>query len=63
MLNAEWHKPSKSGPYTDNCVEARLVGETVEVRSTRDRSGSTLRFDLAEWRTFLDSVPTGEFNV
>lgn len=43
------------------CVEARRVGDVVEVRDSKDPYRHTLRFTRAEWDAFLGGVAAGEF--
>ncbi len=58
---ADWRKSSRSGPYSDNCVE---VGsdccQDIHVRDTKDRDGGTLTFDLHAWMEFIRSIKSDE---
>ena len=64
MLNTEWRKSSRSGPWTDNCVEVRTDGGgAIYVRDTKDRDGGTLTFTSAEWTAFIDGAKAGEFDI
>ena len=56
VLDRNWRKPTRSGPFSDNCVEARLTGEMVEVRSSNTPEAGVVCFTTGEWRTFLDAV-------
>lgn len=61
-----WRKSSRSGPYSDNCVEVAIgvnaAGDTlVGVRDSRDPDGAVLTFDRAEWDAFIDGA--GEFRL
>lgn len=63
MLTAEWRKSTKSGPNCDNCVEVRLVADTIEVRDTKNPTGGTLSFTKPEWLAFIGGVENNEFNI
>jgi len=60
FAQAVWHKSSWSS-YNGNCVAvARLRGELVGVRDTREEGFErVLVFDSAAWRSFIDSVKDG----
>jgi hypothetical protein len=62
-LNETWRKSTRSGPYTDNCVEVRKVNGTVEVRDTKYQAGPVpvLSFSEQEWVAFTAGVVDGEF--
>lgn len=45
-----------------NCVEARLSGDTVSVRDSKDPDGTVLTFTVDEWTAFLQGVRAGEFD-
>lgn len=47
---------------SNNCVEARYVGDLVQVRSSR-WPGTANMFTVDEWRAFLDGVRRGEFDI
>lgn len=53
-----WHKSSYSNSFS-NCVEVNEDGAVVEVRDTKDRSGSVLKFSPAEWSAFVAAVKAG----
>ena len=57
----EWIKSSRSG-QEGSCVEQRRVGDVIEVRDTKDRSGPVLRFTPAEFAAWLDGAKRGEFD-
>lgn len=61
MLSNTWKKSSKSGPYSDNCVEARLVDGTIEVRNSLRPEAGSVTFNKDEWTAFLDGAE--EFRV
>ena len=60
FAQAAWHKSSWSS-YNGNCVAvARLRGELVGVRDTKEEGfEKVLVFDGAAWRSFIDSVKIG----
>lgn len=64
-VNAKWRKSSKSGPYSDNCVEVAVDSTTGEraVRNSRRPDAGTAVFDAAEWDAFLRGVKAGEFDI
>ena len=57
MTDARWRTSTRSGTNGGACVEVadNLPGR-VHVRDTKDRTGGTLTFTPAAWRTFLDTV-------
>lgn len=60
---AEWRKSSYSGNQGGNCVEvAELSDGGMAVRDSKDPSGPTLAFTLAEWQAFIGGVKDGEFD-
>jgi hypothetical protein len=56
-----WRKSTASA--TGECAEVAFVGESVLMRHSRDPSGPTLTFSLAEWTAFLTGVHRGEFDA
>jgi hypothetical protein len=62
MLDQTWRKSTRSG---DNgaCVEVRRVGDTIEVRDTKDRSKPSHVFTTAEWDAFIGGAKDGEFDL
>jgi hypothetical protein len=59
-LNETWRKGTRSDGDSA-CVEVRKVGGMVEVRDTKDRTGSVLKFTEREWVAFTGGVMDGEF--
>lgn len=60
---AGWVKSSRSGPYSDNCVEVNgLDGPLVAVRDSKDPDGAVLAFTPGEWDAFIEGARRGEFN-
>lgn len=57
-----WAKSSRSGPYSDNCVEVALLDGGVGVRDSKDDgTGPVLVFTDDEWTAFKQGVEAGEF--
>jgi hypothetical protein len=42
------------------CVEVAILGESVLVRDSKDRTGPVLHFSIPAWRTFVAALTTGE---
>ena len=42
LSDAVWHKSTRSGPYSDNCVEVAFVGGAIIVRDSRNPAGPQL---------------------
>jgi hypothetical protein len=61
--SAAWRKSSRSGPYTDNCVEVAFVDGAIAVRDSKDPSGAVLVFTRGEWDAFVDGAKDGEFDL
>jgi hypothetical protein len=60
---AGWVKSSRSGPYSDNCVEVNgLDGPLIAVRDSKDPDGTVLAFTLSEWNAFVEGARNGEFD-
>lgn len=60
-----WRKSTRSGPWTDNCVEvAGAEDGWVLVRDTKDHgNGPVLRYTPDEWRAFIGGVKLNEFDL
>lgn len=62
--NLVWRKSSRSGPWTDNCVEVAFVNEnTVCVRDSKNPAAAFQTYNKAEWDAFVDGVKLGEFDL
>lgn len=63
--NPGWFKSSKSGPWSDNCVEVRFSEdrESVSVRDSKNRDGGIQVYTRGEWKAFLGGVREGEFDL
>ena len=62
MVDHNWCKSTRSGD-NGQCVEVRRVGDTVQVRDSKDQAGPALNFTLAEWAAFTDGTKAGEFDL
>ena len=60
---AVWRKSTRSGPYSDNCVEVAFVGGAVALRDSKDRAGAVLLFTPEEWLAFVGGTKDGEFDL
>lgn len=58
----EWRKSTKSGPYSDNCVESAQDGELFLMRDSKDPDGAVLTFTRPEWDAFILGAKDGEFD-
>ncbi|WP_329102747.1 DUF397 domain-containing protein [Micromonospora sp. NBC_01699] len=53
-----WFKSSRSSNNA-SCVEVRFVGDAVDVRDTKDRSGPVLAFGGSAWSGFVTALRDG----
>lgn len=60
-LSSEWKKSTRS-QNNGACLEARLSGDVVQVRDSKNTQGPALSFTVAEWLAFLDGAKHGEFD-
>jgi uncharacterized protein DUF397 len=60
-LTDTWRTASRC--TSSGCVEAKLEGEVILVRSSRDPNGVSVRYDRDEWKTFVSAVKAGEFDI
>lgn len=59
-----WRKSTRSGPWTDNCVEVTGTPEDqILVRNSNDPDGPVVAFTPDEWNAFIDGVKAGEFDL
>ena len=63
LSGAVWRKSTKSGPWTDNCVEVAFVGEAIVVRDSKQPDGPVLYFTAAEWDAVVNGAKVGEFDL
>jgi hypothetical protein len=62
LQKALWRKSTRSGPWTDNCVEVAFVNGAVAVRDSKDPTGPVLVFTPGEWGAFVGGAKAGEFD-
>lgn len=63
-IAAVWRKSSRSGGDEGACVEvAAAAGRVVAARDSKDRTGPTLCFNQAEWRTLCTTIKTGSYDL
>jgi Domain of unknown function (DUF397) len=60
---AEWRKSTRSGPWTDNCVEVAFVDGLIAVRDSKNAVGPVLVFTPNEWDAFVEGAKDGEFDI
>lgn len=53
-----WRTSSYSGTQ-GNCVEVASTPDTILVRDSKDRTGPTLAFGIADWTNFTAGVQVG----
>ena len=63
LEGANWRKSTRSGPYSDNCVEVAFVGGAVALRDSKDKTGPVLLFSPEEWLAFVGGTKDGEFDL
>lgn len=54
-----WRKSVRSGGESGNCLELAMSGESVLVRTSRNRAGPRLAFSVANWTAFLSALRDG----
>ena len=60
-VSTPWIKTTRSDEQ-GSCVEQRCNDGMVEVRDSKDRTGTVLRFTRAEYAAWIDGARTGEFD-
>lgn len=60
---AVWRKSTRSGPYSDNCVEVAFIGGAIAVRDSKNPGQSALIFTPGEWDAFVAGARDGEFDL
>lgn len=60
----DWRKSTRSGPYTDNCVEMAPIDDTgaVAVRDSTAPTGPVLVFTAGEIRAWVEGAKAGDFD-
>jgi len=61
MLDQSWRKSTRSGS-NGQCVEARRMGDTIQLRDSKDPSGPVLSFTPGQWAAFTAGVKGDEFD-
>lgn len=61
-MDSTYRKSTRSGAYSDNCVEVALVGDGVGVRDSKQLEQPPLTFAPAEWHAFTLDVKNGGFD-
>jgi hypothetical protein len=56
-----WRRSTASGG--GNCVEVSINSSSVLMRHSQSPQGPVLKFSLEEWKAFLASVNSGEFDI
>ncbi len=54
-LDGDWRKSRRSG-ISGDCVEARVMDGSVELRDSRHPDGPVLRFSSDAWAAFVRAV-------
>jgi hypothetical protein len=60
--DAVWIKSRRSGPISDNCVEAAAIPGGVAVRDSKNPAGPALLFTTDEWDAFVVGAKDGDFD-
>lgn len=60
--DAVWVKSRRSGPISDNCVEAAAIPGGVAVRDSKDPAGPVLYFTPGEFEAFVGGAKDGDFD-
>ncbi len=63
LTHAAWRKSTRSGPWTDNCVEVAFVEGIIAVRDSKNPTGPALVFTPGEWDAFVGGTKDGEFDL
>lgn len=63
LNRAVWRKSTRSGPWTDNCVEVAFVDGAIAVRDSKDPGAAPLIFTPGEWDAFVGGAKDGEFDL
>jgi Domain of unknown function (DUF397) len=64
LSNATWRKSSYSGGNGGNCVEVAVLPDGGRaVRDSKDPDGPKLTCSPAEWRTFINAMRSGTFDL
>lgn len=61
-MDANWRKSTRSGG-NGQCVEARCVERTAQVRDSKDREGPVLSFIADQWVSFVQDIKAGNLEA
>ncbi|MGH3830345.1 MAG: DUF397 domain-containing protein [Pseudonocardiaceae bacterium] len=64
VSGAAWRKSSRSNGGSDqtDCVEVAELRDRVAMRDSRDPAGPVLAFTRTQWRAFVSTVQTSDFD-
>lgn len=63
LSRAAWRKSSRSNDGGNaDCVEIAELPDRIALRDSKDPVGPVLEFPRHEWRVFLSSARTGQFD-
>jgi hypothetical protein len=57
-----WRKSTQSNGSGD-CVEVAECPDAIHVRDSKNPTGASLVFTVAEWRAFVVGAKDGEFDI
>jgi hypothetical protein len=63
LARAVWRKSTRSGAYSDNCVEVAFLDGAIAVRDSKRPDGPALVVTPAEWGFFVAGTKDGEFDL
>ncbi|MEU3456904.1 DUF397 domain-containing protein [Micromonospora sp. NPDC006766] len=61
-MDAHWRKSTRSGG-NGQCVEARYVDNSAQVRDSKDRQGPVLSFTADQWVSFVQGIKAGKVDA
>lgn len=63
MSELVWRKSTRSGPWTDNCVEVAFAEDgSIKLRDSKDKGQGYFTFTPGEWDAFVEGTKLGEFD-
>ena len=63
LASVNWQQSSRSGPYSDNCVEIAFFNGGIAMRDSKHPDGPVLLFTQGEWDAFVEGAKDGEFDI